>query len=261
MNWVAKALTSSVGKKLLMAVTGALLCLFLVVHLAGNLLMYAGPEAYNNYAHALHSQEGLVKIAEVGLLALFLVHIWLALETNRENREARSQPYAMKKSKIAERKIPYEISPENYMLFTGVVVLAFMLIHLGDFTFNLTMPEKIAGKEPFDKAITILRHPLSFVSYLIGVTLLGWHLSHGVTSMFQTLGLRHAKYDGITRNIGPVFALIIAIGFASFPLYAVLTPYDPEQSPREVPKPAEHGWVQPAESESAVVSREELKRW
>lgn len=79
--------------------------------------------------------------------------------------------------------------------------------------------------------------------------------------MFQTLGLRHAKYDALTQNIGPIFALIIAIGFASFPLYAILTPYEPNQSPRVVPEPAGHGWVQPVESESAVVAREELKRW
>lgn len=233
MNWVLNALKSSVGRKLLMAVTGLLLCLFLVVHLAGNLLMYVGPEVYNAYAHKLHEQDWLIKIAEVGLLVIFAVHIWLALETNRENREARPHRYAMKKSKIPDRVIPFGISPENYMLFTGVVVLAFLLIHLGDFTFNLTMPDKIKGKEPFDKAIIIMRHPVSFVSYLVGVVLLGWHLAHGVTSMFQTLGLRHSKYDAITQNVGPIFAVVIAASFATFPLYAVLTPYDPYQTQEE----------------------------
>ncbi len=233
MNWVLNALKSSVGKKLLMAITGLLLCLFLVLHLAGNLLMYVGPEIYNAYAHKLHEQKVLLIVAEVGLLLLFVAHIWLALETNRENREARPQRYAVKKSKIPGRVIPFGISPENYMLFSGVIVLAFLLIHLGDFTFNLTMPDKIQGKEPFDKAIIIMRHPVSFVSYLIGVALLGWHLTHGVTSMFQTLGLRHSKYDFITQNVGPIFAVVIAVGFATFPIYAVLTPYDPHQVKEE----------------------------
>jgi len=227
MNWVVNTLKSSVGKKVLMGLTGLLLCLFLIVHLAGNLLMYVGPEAYNNYAHTLHSQEWFVMMAETGLLLLFAVHIWLGIETSRENRAARQQRYRVKRSKIPGRKIPLSISPENYMLMSGVIVLAFLLIHLGDFTFNITMPGELEGREPFDKAIIIMRHPVSFVSYLIGVALLGWHLSHGVTSMFQTLGLRHPKYDGFTQKIGPIFALVIAIGFASFPVFAVLSSYDP----------------------------------
>ena len=231
MNWVVNTLKSSVGKKLLMGVTGLLLCLFLIVHLAGNLLMYVGPDAYNAYAHTPHSQEWFVKIAEVGLLGLFGLHIWLGLETSRENRSARSQRYRVKRSKIPGRKIPFNVSPENYMLMTGVIVLAFLLIHLDDFTFNLTMPEELEGREPFDKAMIIMRHPVSFVSYLVGVILLGWHLAHGVTSMFQTLGLRHPKYDGLTQKAGPVFALIIAVGFASFPIYAVISPYDPYAAP------------------------------
>ena len=227
MNWVVKALKSSVGKKLVMAVTGVLLCLFLVIHLAGNLLMYVGPDVYNGYAHTLHSQPGLIKVAEFGLLILFLVHIWLALETTRDNREARKTRYAVKQSKIYDRKIPHAISPENNMLLTGVVVLAFLLIHVGDFTFNLKMTERIKDLEPFDKAIVIMRNPVSFVAYLVGVLLLGWHLTHGATSMFQSMGLKHPKYDPLTTRFGPFFGLVMAVGFASFPLYAVLTPYQP----------------------------------
>jgi len=226
MNWVIDTLKSSVGKKLLMACTGLLLCLFLVVHLLGNFLMFVGPDAYNAYAHGLHSQEWFVKIAELGLLFLFVAHIWLALETNRENREARPQAYAVRKSKIADRKIPLSISPENSMLLTGVLVLAFLLLHLGDFALNLTMPEKVAGLEPFDRAFVIMRTPISAISYLLGVMLLGWHLSHGVTSLFQTFGLKHPKYDPLIRNVGPAFALVVAIGFASFPLYALTSSYE-----------------------------------
>ncbi|HCS50392.1 succinate dehydrogenase cytochrome b subunit [Rubinisphaera sp.] len=231
MAWVTDAIKSSIGKKFLMACTGFLLCGFLVMHLIGNLLMYVGPDVYNNYAHTLHSQEMLIKVAEFGLLILFAIHIWLGFETNLENRESRKTRYAVKKSKIPERKIPYFLSPENYMLFTGVIVFIFLLIHLGDFTFNITMPDKLKGREPYDKAIIIMRTPLSTISYIIGVLLLGWHLSHGVTSMFQTLGLKHPKYDPMIRAIGPVFAVIIAVGFASFPIYAWLIPYDPYAAP------------------------------
>ncbi|MCA8988255.1 MAG: succinate dehydrogenase cytochrome b subunit [Planctomycetaceae bacterium] len=240
MSWVIDAVKSSVGKKVLMACTGLLLCLFLIVHLIGNVLMYVGPDAYNTYAHTLHSQEWFVKIAESGLAVLFLVHIWLALETNRENREARPQKYARRNSKIEGRKIPLAISPENTMLFSGITVLIFLLIHLGDFTLNLTMPHKIAGHLPFDKAIIIMRTPISAISYLIGVVLLGWHLAHGVTSMFQTLGLKHPKYDPLTRNLGPVFGTVIAIGFASFPLFALFSSYQPPEKPAPADMKKDH---------------------
>ncbi len=226
MNWVVDALKSSVGKKLIMACTGILLCLFLVVHLLGNFLMLVGPDAYNAYAHGLHSQEWFVRLAETGLLVLFVVHIWVAMETSRENTDARPQQYAVKRSKVAGRKVPASLSPENNMLLSGVLVLAFMLLHLGDFTLNVTMPEKIAGLEPFDKAFVIMRTPVSAIAYLLGVSILGWHLSHGVTSLFQTLGLKHPKYDPLTRNFGPVFAIIIAGGFAIFPLYALTSSYE-----------------------------------
>ncbi len=246
MNWVVDALKSSVGKKLIMACTGILLCLFLVVHLLGNFLMLVGPDAYNAYAHGLHSQEWFVHLAEAGLLVLFAIHIWVAMETSRENTDARPQQYAVKKSKIANRKLPASISPENNMLLSGVLVLAFMLLHLGDFTLNLTMPDKIAGLEPFDKAFVIMRTPVSAIAYLLGVMILGWHLSHGVTSLFQTLGLKHPKYDPLTSKLGPAFAIIIAGGFAIFPLYALTSSY-------ETAKPSSKSEAQPQHQEESFI--------
>lgn len=248
MNWVVDALKTSVGKKLIMACTGALLCLFLIVHLLGNMLMLVGPEAYNAYAHALHSQEWFVHLAEAGLLILFIVHIWVAMETSRENTDARPRQYAVKKSKIADRKLPAAISPENNMLLSGGLVLAFMLLHLGDFTLNLTMPDKIAGLEPFDKAFVIMRTPVSAIAYLIGVIMLGWHLSHGVTSLFQTLGLKHPKYDPLTSRLGPVFAIIVAGGFAIFPLYALTSSY-------ETAKPSPKGETHPQHQEESYIKK------
>jgi len=236
MSWVTNAIKSSIGRKFLVACTGLLLCGFLVAHLIGNLLMYIGPEVYNNYAHTLHSQEYLIKIAEVGLLVLFIAHLWLAIEASSRNRAARQTRYAVKKSKLPNRKIPYAITPENYMLVSGIIVLIFLCIHLGDFTFNLTMPEKIAGLEPYDKAIVIMRSPVSAIAYVIGSLLLMWHLWHGATSMFQTLGLRHPKYDGLTQNFGPVFATIIGLGFATFPIYAWLVPYNPPAPNPDAPE-------------------------
>src|SRR4029077_15657222 len=100
--WLVKACGSSIGKKIVMAITGLALCGFLVVHLGGNLLLYVGAEKYNHYAHTLHAQEHLLLVAEIGLLILFAGHIWLAFSTKIENDAARPVGYAMRRSKMDE---------------------------------------------------------------------------------------------------------------------------------------------------------------
>ncbi len=225
-DWVVKFLTSSLGKKLVIALSGLLLCGFLAVHLAGNLLMYVGPDAYNTYAHTLHSQEWFVKFAEFGLLILFGAHIIIALNTDRDNRSARAKNYQVKETK-QQTFLPYQLLAENWMIISGLIVLCFLIVHLSDFTFQTTpgLMEKIKGHEPFDKAIIILRNPLHALLYVTGVLLLGWHLSHGFRSAFQTLGLNHPKYTKGIETLGKVFALVVALGFASFPIWAAMSGY------------------------------------
>lgn len=233
MNWLRAALTSSVGKKFVMGVTGLLLCGFLVVHLAGNLLMLAGPEAYNDYAESLHSNEWLVKIGEALLLVLFASHIYLAFVTTRENSNARGPvEYALRESKIEQRTLTARISPENWMFVTGAVVLGFLILHLCDFTFEVrddffyvsTDDDSNVQRQPFDKAVLLLRNPLTFGVYLAGCFFLAWHLGHGVSSAFQSLGVNHPKYNGLIKWAGILFALVIGIGFIYFPMWAVFQP-------------------------------------
>jgi succinate dehydrogenase / fumarate reductase cytochrome b subunit len=219
--WLTKAFSSSIGKKIVMAITGLALCGFLVVHLGGNLLLYFGEAKYNSYAHALHAQEILLLVAEIGLLVLFLGHIWLALKTNSENTAARPTEYAVRQSKMEEGPLAKPASA--VMMVTGVVVLAFLLVHLSDFKiFDLrhTAPE---GKvlEPFDKALVILQDKISFAVYLVGSIVLGYHVLHGFQSAFQTLGFNHPKYTPFIKFLSLVFAITVAVGFGSFPLWAV----------------------------------------
>ena len=206
-----------------MAVTGLLLCGFLVVHLGGNLLLYVGPEAYNNYARALHAQEWFVKIAEVGLVLLFGLHITLAFQTARQNRAARNHRYAVKESKIENRLSPAK--PETWMLISGVVIFAFLILHLIDFTF-LQRPDIDYGSfehNEFAKAAAILKTPLSALVYTVGCAVLGFHLAHGVSSAFQTLGWNHPRYEPLIRWAGVIFAVLIGVGFTSFPLLFFLS--------------------------------------
>jgi succinate dehydrogenase / fumarate reductase cytochrome b subunit len=223
LNSLLKALTSSVGKKFVMALTGLLLCGFLVVHLGGNLLLYVGADAYNKYAHTLHSQEWFVKTAEVGLLVLFVAHIGLAISTSRENRAARKVRYLAKTSKLdaCETTSVAPFSSETWMFLSGAAVLAFLLLHLADFHFELRL-KGAAGEEPFDKAVRILNDQWSFWCYIVGCIILGLHLTHGFASAFQSLGLNHPKYNKLIRWFGIAFAIAIGIGFAMFPLWGKL---------------------------------------
>jgi succinate dehydrogenase / fumarate reductase cytochrome b subunit len=217
--WLVHAFTSSIGKKLVMAVTGLALCGFLVVHLGGNLLLYVGADEYNHYAHTLHAQQRLLLVAEIGLLILFLGHILLALKTDAENRAARPTGYAVKQTKMDEG--PLASPASAVMMITGIVVLAFLLVHLSDFNlFGLRHDAGTENPEPFVKALVILRDPISAITYIVGSAFLGYHVLHGFQSAFQTLGVNHPKYTPIIRFAGFVFAVTVAIGFGSFPFWA-----------------------------------------
>jgi succinate dehydrogenase / fumarate reductase cytochrome b subunit len=191
-----------------------------VVHLDGNLLLYVGADAYDEYAHKLHEQAALLVVAEVGLLALFVAHLYLAVRTTVDWRAARQVQYAVKRSKITEGRLS-AIAPEAWMFASGAVILGFVLLHLADFRFQLRPDVDYAGKSPFEKAATILSNPVSAGVYAVAMLFLWAHLGHGVQSAFQTLGLNHPKWRGALRCAGVLFAALVALGFLSFPVWAL----------------------------------------
>lgn len=227
LRWLLNALSTSVGRKVVLAITGLLLCGFLVAHLAGNLLLYVpdGGHSYNEYAHALHKQAALLAIAEVGLFGLFIAHIVIALQVSAENRAARKVGYAVTRSKQEGRYAMEGYRPDTWMLVTGIVVLGFIILHLMDFKFELrgeAFYKTEAGSKlsPFDKAKALLStsNLITIVGYAIGSFALLAHLAHGFQSAFQTLGINHRKYTPLIKLVGLVFAITIGVGFATFPL-------------------------------------------
>ncbi len=225
MKWLLRALSSSVGKKFVMGITGLLLCGFLVTHLAGNFLLYVGEEDYNHYANELHGKyQNLVYVAEVGLIGLFLVHIFLAIQTSRENKSARGRNYAVKESKQDASK--GVLWAENWMFVSGAFILAFVILHLIDMRLQLRpdLAEHYAGKEHYEITVMVLQTPLSFCGYLVGCVFLGWHLTHGFSSALQSLGLNHPKYNSWFRPLSVTFAVIIGLGFMSFVFWAMDQP-------------------------------------
>jgi succinate dehydrogenase / fumarate reductase cytochrome b subunit len=219
LNWLRCALSSSVGKKFLMAITGLALCGFLVVHLAGNLLLLAGAEAYNAYAHKLHDNEDLLHVAETGLALIFFTHLYLAFKLSAENRIARGRGYAENNSK--RENLISKVRPETWMLATGLGLLAYMVLHLADFTLEWRGHLDYSSLEPFDKAVKLLKDPISIVGYLAGFAFLFAHLSHGISSAFQSLGLNHPKYNSIIKWGGLAFAGALALGNISLVFWAL----------------------------------------
>ncbi|MBI2070255.1 MAG: succinate dehydrogenase cytochrome b subunit [Elusimicrobia bacterium] len=207
MGWLTRLLSSSIGKKTLVAAAGLLLCGFLITHLAGNLLLVAGENSFNRYAEALESNP-LIIPAELVLALLFLGHIVMSLRVKYENRKARPAAYVMSVAKGGRTP------GSRTMIYSGLILLAFVIIHIKTFKFG----DKSFGL--YRLVIDSFQNNLYTAFYVLAMALLGFHLSHGFWSAFQTLGVSHPKYTPLIKRTGLVFAVVIAGGFAFLPLWA-----------------------------------------
>lgn len=212
--------TSSIGKKWIVGISGALLVLFILAHLAGNLTIYIGPfgEGINAYAQALHSSPLFLWAARVGLLLVFLVHISTAVSLVLENRRARPQRYAVK------ARVQSTIFART-MALSGLVVLSFLIFHVLQFAAGMSPHSHLYDLEGrHDVAAMIIlsfHNPLVSGFYLLSLLLLGMHLSHGISSVFQTFGLNGRKSAALLKNGGLAVAWLLMAGFASIPVAAV----------------------------------------
>lgn len=207
---------SSVGKKQIMGVTGLLLCGFLLSHLAGNMLLFVGPEAFNKYSHALVSNP-LIYLAEAILVLLFLSHIAMAIRLTIENKKARPEPYYMRKisgrgSNLASSTMPY----------TGMIALIFLVIHICGIKYGPVYNTEIAGvavRDIYRTTVEYFRDPLHVLGYLVAMLALGVHTAHGFWSAFQSLGFSHPKYTPKLKIASKLYGLLIFVGFSSLPVY------------------------------------------
>lgn len=237
MSWLAAALRSSVGKKFVLGVTGLFLCLFLVIHLAGNLLLFAGQEAYNEYAHKLHDMWAFLLLSQVLLYAAFAAHIYLAFATTRENRIARAREYELKQTKkpLGDYSIVSALSAENTMFISGSIILLYLILHLADFKFGLTGGDE-AG-DPYSKAKLLMSQTWRAVVYAAASLFVGHHVSHGFGSAFQSLGASHPKYNRWIRCASITFAIVIALGFFLVSFWGLATMPSTGPAAPSVPSP------------------------
>lgn len=219
----ASFLRSTIGRKLVVAVTGVILFGFLAGHLAGNLLMFVGPEAMNAYAEllktALHGWG--VWIARAGLLAAFVLHVSGTLSLYRENRKARGpEPYGCEATVQASRS-------SRLMVVSGLVILAFVAYHLAHFTANLgndydTLRDAEGRHDVYAMVVKGFSFWPASAFYIVALALLCSHLGHGVSSVFQTLGLATDRNWPAIRLFGRAYALVIFVGFISIPICVLI---------------------------------------
>jgi succinate dehydrogenase / fumarate reductase cytochrome b subunit len=219
MKRLLRLFRTSIGSKLLVAVSGALLVGFLLVHAAGNLLILKGPDALNSYADWLQGHP-LLWGFRLGLVGLFALHVLTTLRLARENIAARPTPY---RSGIR----PGGRLPARLMLFSGLLLLAFVIFHLLHLTARAVGPiaqplHDSAGRvDVYGMLVVAFSEPAIAAVYLLAMALLGLHLLHAIESLFQTLGFNHESYEALIRIFAPLLTLLIVGSFAAIPLLVI----------------------------------------
>lgn len=201
-------LGSTVGKKYTVAITGVLLIGFLIFHLLGNLNLFQGPEALNQYARDLEALPGSM-LGELGLAGLFLLHIGLTLSLARENAKARPVAYSQLKAPTHFASAWMVISGGTVLLFLVVHVLGIRLGERGEHMNNL-----------YNLVMENLTHPVKAVIYIAGVSVLFFHLAHGIQAVCRTLGVSSPEHLARIGSAAKGLALILALGFLSMPVWA-----------------------------------------
>lgn len=225
MKWIINFLFSSIGKKIIMSLTGLFLISFLPVHLLGNFQLMAGDggEAFNTYAYFM-TNNPLIKFTSYGLYFFILLHAVQGIMIAIKNKSAKGSNY-----KVSTYKNKTWAS--SNMALLGILIFAFLCIHMGDFWFKMKFTSQIAMidtypgyegigvKDLYTRVAAAFSQLWIVIVYLIGLLALGFHLVHGFSSAFQTLGLNHKKYTPLIKGLGYAYSVLIPLGFAIIPIW------------------------------------------
>ena len=220
MRWLTDFLTSSIGKKLVMSLTGLFLVLFLVIHLIGNLqlLIPDGGKTFNVYAKFMTTNP-LIKVASIGLYSGILLHAIQGILIWWQNRNSKGKKYATSTSANGSWM-------SKNMALLGTLILFFLCVHMGDFWYKMKFTDELAMvtydgtemKDLYSRVAMAFSQTWIVIVYLIGLVALALHLIHGFQSAFTTLGLRHKKYTPIIKAIGWGYSILIPLAYAAIPL-------------------------------------------
>ena len=207
---------ASIGKKIVMALSGLVLAGFVLGHMSGNLLMFKGAGAINGYAAWLHANPGLLWSTRAVLILSTVAHIWTGVLLTLENRAARAGGPAVeatRRATLSSRTMPY----------SGVIILAFLVFHLLHYTFRtVALGGQEFGENVYAMVVAGFSQPAVAGFYIISMILLCLHLSHGISSVFQTLGLRNERWRCRLDIVATAYGWLIALGFISIPLAVLL---------------------------------------
>lgn len=219
---LSTVLNSSIFRKQISALTGLALVGFVLAHLVGNLLIFAGPEAFNDYAHQLQEigHGKVIWLMRFGLISVFLIHIILTIMLTLENKKARNNRYEMTQSH-GNRKFATQA-----MKYTGIMIALFIILHLIDFTFaDKTGEASIVGGENLGIYGLVWN---SFhvwwrnIIYILAVSAVGLHLTHAIQSVCQTFGFNHNRYTPLIQKLSLIIGILVALTFSAIPIFVAL---------------------------------------
>ena len=209
-------LKRSVGQKFIMGLTGLGLCLYVLIHVSGNMLIFAGADRYNFYAHGLH-EFFLIEALEIGLLVTFVGHILVALILGWKNRLARKERYKFSPGGDKKPALSHAL-----LVFQGVALLAFLIWHLLTFKFGPYYEISHDGqtmRDIYRLVVEVFQNPFYVVGYSAALLILSVHLGRGFSASIRSLGFAHPQYMPWVEKSGWLFSAFISLGFLSQPLY------------------------------------------
>lgn len=207
-------LHSTIGKKIFVALTGVAMVGFLAGHLAGNLQLFQGPIKFNAYAHFLHANPGLIWGTRTVMLASILIHILFTVQLRRRSRASRPIGYV-------QQEMMKATPMSRFMIWSGAFLGFYIIYHLLHFTTGTLHPHFIEGDVYANVVYGFSNIGVSAI-YILAMISLGFHLHHGIWSVFQTLGLNHPNYNCMRRVFASVVSIGISVGFISIPVAVLL---------------------------------------
>ena len=212
-----RAFSSSVGTKIVIGLSGLFLVFYLIIHVAGNLLVFFGPQVFNNYAYNMEVRNPTLPILEIIILIGFLIHIFKTIAMYLGNSAARPVSYVKKERAGYTSRKSFASST---MIFGGLWVIVFLVIHVKAFRFSPETPWPGGGRDLYRQEMDVFANPLMVAFYVISMLVVGSHLWHGVSSGFQSLGLTHPRWTPRLLVAGRVFAVLVAAAFIAIAIWA-----------------------------------------
>jgi succinate dehydrogenase / fumarate reductase cytochrome b subunit len=213
-----RAFDSSVATKILIGVTGLALFIYLIIHVAGNLLIFFGPAFFNRYAYTLEGNP-LLPIVEIGLLLIFLVHIYKTIRMFLANQHTRPVRYVMRRNAGSPSRKTFASST---MIFSGLWLLVFLVIHVKAFRFGVEHEWPAGGRDLYRLEMEVFRSRLTVAFYVISMIVVGSHLWHGIASAFQSLGADKPAWTRVILPAGKMIAVLIAGAFIAIAIWVHL---------------------------------------